>query len=485
MLLVCAFTLAAGVGLRAQTLFTPVQLDNLLAPVALYPDPLLAQVLPASTYPDEIQSAEQWIQEGNDPRYVDDMDWDVSVKSVAHYPSVLSQLANQMDWTTSLGQAYVDQPDYVMDAVQRLRREARAEGNLISNQDQQVLLEGGYIAIDPLQPRYIYVPQYNPQVVYVRRGNLLSFGVGLAIGAWLNYDFHWGSRRIYYTGWQGGGWVGRSRPDVQINNTYYVNNQYRDVPVDRTVINRSVDYNRLSAVRGVHSNVNYTDVATRRRQVAPRVAPQRSSQASPVEARPAQTTSSSSRNVRPAPRAASPSATPAARAPNRTRREPMPNRTAPAPAPNRARPARPEPARPQPQPSRPPETRTAPARPSTTHTAPVPGALPARPAPSRPTTARPERSQPPAVQPAPNRPSSARPEPSRPAPSRATHTAPASRPAPSRPAPPQPAPSRQAPQRTAPPHAAPSHTAPQHSAAPSRGNKNNNKPPDKPKPCCS
>jgi len=423
---------AAAQGYYAQTLFTPDQLDNLVAPVALYPDPLLAQVLIASTYPDEIQSAAQWEQQGYGARDIDDMNWDVSVKAVAHYPRVLATLAQQPDWTTSLGQAYVAEPDDVMDAVQRLRREARAQGNLASNGYQQVLYQGNYIAIDPLQPQYIYVPTYNPAYVYARRGNFISFGAGLAIGAWLDFDFHWANRQVYYTGWQGSGWIARSRPRVTINNVYVNNTYYNQVPVNRAVVDRQPDYSRLNSFRSVHNNVTYTDVAARRRTVAPRVA------AANPRTVPAPA-------VRPSPRNAAPAA-PAARATNRAAESGRPamaarpaptTRTAPA---RRAQPSRPAPAQPSAQPSRPtPRTRRA---------------APARPAPSRPAA-----------------------QPRRPAPS-ANPAAPAARPQPSRPAPAPRAPAnRAAPARPAPaPHAAPAKPA-------SRGK--NSKPPEKPKTCCN
>jgi hypothetical protein len=244
--------------------FSPEQMDNLLAPIALYPDPLLAQVLVASTFVDQVTDAAQWLQANNDPNMIDMQPWDVSVKAVAHYPAVLFMMNDKIDWTTSLGQVYVDQSTDVMTSVQRLRGMARSSGALVSSPQQQVIEEGGYISIDPYNPRYIYVPVYDPGLVYYRRSgivaaSLISFGAGLAIGAWLNNDFDWRGHRVYYHGWQGGGWIARSRMNVRINNIY-VNNNYNRVNVNRSVMNRSVNYNNLNRYSSVHQNVPYNNV---------------------------------------------------------------------------------------------------------------------------------------------------------------------------------------------------------------------------------
>ncbi|MGD1158281.1 MAG: DUF3300 domain-containing protein [Terriglobia bacterium] len=288
-ILICITALGLVAGLRANTaeafaaapaqepesptseLFSADQLDNLLAPIALYPDPLLAQVLPASTFVDQIDEASRWLRANNDPNGIDAQPWDVSVKSVAHYPSVLYMMSSKIDWTTSLGQAYVNQSTDVMMSIQRLRALAHSAGNLETNPQQQVTLQGDYIQIDPMQPQYIYVPVYDPYAVYYRGGygfgggfggNLISFGAGFAIGAWLNYDFDWGGHRVFYHGWGGGegGWIGRSRPMVQINNIY-VNNNYTNIRVNRQVDNNNVNYNNLNRYSGVHRNVTYNNVA--------------------------------------------------------------------------------------------------------------------------------------------------------------------------------------------------------------------------------
>ena len=101
--------------------FSPEQLDNLLAPIALYPDPLLAQVLLAATFVDQVDEAARWMRAYNNTNAIDDQPWDVSVKAVAHYPSVLYMMSDQIDWTASVGQAYVYQSTDVMTSIQRLR----------------------------------------------------------------------------------------------------------------------------------------------------------------------------------------------------------------------------------------------------------------------------------------------------------------------------------------------------------------------------
>lgn len=241
--------------------FSPEQLDNLVAPVALYPDPLLSQVLLAATFVDQVDEAGRWVR-ANGPNGIDEQYWDVSVKAVAHYPAVISMMADRLDWTTSLGQAYVSQSTDVMMSIQRLRHMAHSQGNLISTPQQEVIVEGEYIRIDPYQPRYIYVPVYDPAIVYYRRpafGLAIVFGAGLIIGAWLNHDCDWRGHRVYYHGWEGGGWVGRARPNIQVTNIY-INNHYNTVIINRTVVNRSVNYNNLNRYNSVHREVNYNNV---------------------------------------------------------------------------------------------------------------------------------------------------------------------------------------------------------------------------------
>ena len=241
--------------------FSPEQLDNLLAPIALYPDPLLSQVLVAATFVDEVDEAARWVR-ANGMNRVDDQPWDVSVKAVAHYPTVISMMANKIDWTTSVGQAYVNQSTDVMTSIQRLRHMARDVGNLVTTPQQQVLVEDDYISIVPYQPTYIYVPVYDPYICYYRRpvwGLAITFGTGFLIGAWLNRDCDWHHHRVYYHGWHGGGWVERCRPHVRITNVY-VNNRYENVTINRRVINRNVNVNNVSRYNYIHRDLSYKNV---------------------------------------------------------------------------------------------------------------------------------------------------------------------------------------------------------------------------------
>jgi hypothetical protein len=210
---------------------------------------LLAIILPASTYVDQVMEADQrnirdhW--DVIDRQY----DWDISVRALAHYPSLLRKMADNPDWTAALGQAYVEQPYDVMDAIQLLRRQARYNGVLRSNREQRVYLQGDYVRIVPARSNMIYVPQYDPNVVYVRqRSNnnnlLLAFGVGLLIGAWLSNDTDWDHHRIYNHGWTGSGWIADSRPNVTINNIYMVNRD-QPVTVNRTIVSRQVNRTRV------------------------------------------------------------------------------------------------------------------------------------------------------------------------------------------------------------------------------------------------
>jgi len=253
--------------------FSADQLDNLLSPIALYPDPLLAQTLVAATYPDQVEEAARYVR-ANGQAGIDDQNWDVSVKAIAHYPSVVQMMADKIDWTTSVGQAYVNQSADVSAAVQRLRHMARHVGNLETTPQEEVIENGDYIAIDPVQPQFIYVPVYDPAICFYRRpywGPAITFGVGFPIGAWLNLDFHWGFGGgwggVFYTGWRpwggwNGGWMERCRPYVHVTNVY-INNRYTNINVNRTVINRNVNVTNINRYNSIHKNVTYDNVARR------------------------------------------------------------------------------------------------------------------------------------------------------------------------------------------------------------------------------
>ncbi len=184
--------------------FSEAEMDELLAPIALYPDPLLAQLLPAATFVDQIGEAQKTLNGKSDDNLIANQKWDVSVKSIAHYPSVLQMMNQKIDWTTALGQAYVTQAADVEKAIQRLRAQAKDAGTLVSNDKTLVetKTEGGQqvIVIEPAQAEVIYVPQYDPQVVYVQQGP----STGSVVAA--EHDFVWS--------WDGDGFLAQSRLEL-------------------------------------------------------------------------------------------------------------------------------------------------------------------------------------------------------------------------------------------------------------------------------
>ena len=244
------------------------QLDNLVGPIALYPDALLAQVLVAATFPDQIEEAARFVR-ANGTSDIDDQSWDVSVKAVAHYPSALNMMADKSDWTTTLGRAYASQSSEVMAAVQRMRAMADHQGNLRTTPQQSVTRDNDDYVIAPVQERIIYVPVYDPYVIYTRPifgynsySSFWSFGVGFPIGGWLSYDCNWRSRSVYYNGWNrqyygdAGGWRARSVPYIHITNVYN-DPRYRNVYINRDVIRRNVEYRNVDRYQGVHRDTRF------------------------------------------------------------------------------------------------------------------------------------------------------------------------------------------------------------------------------------
>jgi len=152
--------------------FTQAELDQMLAPIALYPDSLLAQVLMASTYPLEVVMADRWVKEKKGLQgdqlnaELDKQNWDPSVKALVPFPQVLAMMSEKLEWTEKLGDAFLDQQDAVMDTIQKLRQKAEGTGNLKSGKEQKVSTEGNTIVIEPVNPTVIYVPVYNPSIVY-------------------------------------------------------------------------------------------------------------------------------------------------------------------------------------------------------------------------------------------------------------------------------------------------------------------------------
>ena len=206
---------------------TPEELQQLVAPIALYADALISQILAGATYPTEIVEANRWIQEhsslkGQDlANEVDNQPWDPSVKALTQFPSVLANMDKNLSWTSALGQAYVDQPQDVMDAVQVMRARAQNVGNLKSNEQVKVESQGQTIVIEPANPQVVYVPAYDPWLVYgapvvmwpgwypypvlYPPGPGISFGLGFAVGffggfgwGWHHWGCDWGHRTVIY-----------------------------------------------------------------------------------------------------------------------------------------------------------------------------------------------------------------------------------------------------------------------------------------------
>jgi hypothetical protein len=194
------------------------QLQQLVAPIALYPDSLVAQILGASTFPEQVVEADRWIQAHPDlkndvlAQTVDQQTWDPSVKALTAFPSVLGNMDKNLSWTSSLGDAYYNQQEDVMDAVQVMRQRAQEAGNLKTTPEQTVTSQGTTIIIEPASPEVVYVPAYDPWLVYGGPvvawpgwyeypgiwygGPYPSFGMGFGIGYYGGYGWgwhHWGS----------------------------------------------------------------------------------------------------------------------------------------------------------------------------------------------------------------------------------------------------------------------------------------------------
>jgi hypothetical protein len=202
------------------------ELDQLVAPIALYPDALVAQILAAATYPTEIVEADRWLQQHPDlkgdalAKAVDAQSWDPGVKALTQFPGLLGMMDKNLSWSSALGEAYVNGQQNVLDAVQVMRRRAQQAGNLKSTQQESVTTQGNTIVVEPANPQVVYVPEYDPWVVY---GDPLAFypgwigvpgfffdgpgiGFGLGIGIGLFGDFGWGWHS-WGTDWRGHGLI--------------------------------------------------------------------------------------------------------------------------------------------------------------------------------------------------------------------------------------------------------------------------------------
>jgi hypothetical protein len=200
----------------AAPLRSSAELEELLAPIALYPDALIALILPASTVPADIVLAARHLRDSpNDTSQIEHRAWDESVKSLVSYPEVLKWMDENLEWTRQVGAAFLAQPADVMQAVQRLRAKARAAGTLVDTPQQQVIAESEVIRIVPAQPDVIYVPHYEPEIVFVDRPvyypqPVLTFGIGVPVGSWLAFDCDWHRRTIWcvdrHRRWTGHDW---------------------------------------------------------------------------------------------------------------------------------------------------------------------------------------------------------------------------------------------------------------------------------------
>lgn len=208
------FLLGVGLAasLRAQApvaiQYAPGSLDQLVAPIALYPDPLIALILPASTVSTDVVLAARYFEQNAAPAQVDAQPWDLSVRALAHYPDLITWMDANLAWTQALGQAFASQPDAVMQAIQEMRSRARATGSLQSTPQQQVMLTGGVIEIVPTQPSVIYVPYYDSAVVYDTGPGwgypLVTFGMPFPVEPWLYFACDWREHRIRQGAWPRG-----------------------------------------------------------------------------------------------------------------------------------------------------------------------------------------------------------------------------------------------------------------------------------------
>jgi hypothetical protein len=265
---------------------TEQELQALVAPIALYPDALVAQILAGSTFPDQIAVASYWLQQNKSltgnalTQAVNSQSWDPSVKALTQFPSVLNNMAQNLSWTSQLGEAYHNQQSDVMAAIQTLRKQAEAAGNLKTTPQQTVTTQTQgsthVIVIQPANPQVVYVPAYNPTVVYGTPYNppgystadmvatgLLSFGAGIAVGAaisggwgWSSWNCNWYHGGAYWGGapyygnaaWHGGYYGGYNNYGYHPYNNGYNANGYHPN-----------NYNGGYNANGYHPNYNNGD----------------------------------------------------------------------------------------------------------------------------------------------------------------------------------------------------------------------------------
>jgi uncharacterized protein DUF3300 len=223
---------------------SPQQLQQLVAPIALYPDGLVAQILAAASYPDQVVEAEKWLEQHKNltgdklAKEVNKQHWDDSVKALTEFPAVLANMNQNLAWTSELGDAYVNQQQAVTQAVQNMRQKAQQAGNLKTTTQEKVTTQGQTIVIQPAAPEVVYVPQYDPWLVYgyplaafpgwypfpglFLGGPGIAFGLGFGIGLFAGFGWGWHS---WGYDWHGGGRV------VYNHNTY--------ISHSRSIVNRN------------------------------------------------------------------------------------------------------------------------------------------------------------------------------------------------------------------------------------------------------
>ncbi|BFG73080.1 DUF3300 domain-containing protein [Paraburkholderia terrae] len=256
------------------------QLDSLTAPIALYPDALLAQVLMASTFPQDVSAAAAWSKansqyKGDDAvKAVASEPWDPSVQSLVAFPQVLATMDSKPDWVQQLGNAFLAQPNDVMDSVQRLRKQAQSAGNLKSSEQQKVIVEQSTIQIVPANPQVVYVPTYNPTVVYgtwpypayppvymppppgyaIASGFMtgLAFGAGVAVANSLWGGFNWNNHNVNIN-------VNRYN-NINVNNRINSNTSTANWNRNESINRNNANFNRNNA------NLNNSNLAAQRDQ---------------------------------------------------------------------------------------------------------------------------------------------------------------------------------------------------------------------------
>lgn len=220
------------------------ELERLVAPIALHPDPLIAVILPASVYPVEIVQAARFVRDTNNIPKIDEQSWDENVKAVAKFPELIAKLDAELAWTVELGQAFLDQPKDVMDMIQSLRAKAQKAGTLRTSEQQivvvtnttvetvveqqVVVVTNTIVQIEPANPQYIYVPSYPvtvyyppPAYVYNPYAPLVTFGAGVAVGLIIANNCDWHGGYVYH---------GHSDVDIDINRNTTINRGERPTP---------------------------------------------------------------------------------------------------------------------------------------------------------------------------------------------------------------------------------------------------------------